>query len=165
MEKPLAFTTTLPAKLIRRVEPILFSALRLAPFPPQKFLLERLLKQFLLEPITEGDLEFLSNRVLKISVEDAGIGWRLSYLNGQLKILPLNGSSDATISGTAKAFVLLASRQEDPDTLFFRRELSIEGDTELGLELKNLLDSVELDALPSVLQQTLSGAGKLAAAI
>lgn len=165
MEKSLPFTTTLPAKLIHHVEPILFSALRFAPFTPQKLLLEKLLKQFLLEPIADGDLEFLSNRVLKISVEDAGVGWRLSYLNGQLRILPLNGASDVTICGKARTFVLLASRQEDPDTLFFRRELSIEGDTELGLEVKNLLDGVELESLPSILQHTLSGAGKLAASV
>lgn len=163
MEKSLPFTTTLPAKLIHHVEPILFSALRFAPFTPQKLLLEKLLKQFLLEPIADGDLEFLSNKVLKISVEDAGVGWRLSYLNGHLKIFPVNGPSDATISGKARAFVLLASRQEDPDTLFFRRELNIEGDTELGLNVKNLLDSVELNTLPSALQQMISGIGKLAA--
>ena len=35
-------------------------------------------------------------------------------------------------------------RQEDPDTLFFHRRLSIEGDTELGLLVKNLLDRIEL---------------------
>ena len=162
MEKPLPITVALPVKLFRHAEPILFSALRLAPFPPQKFILERLLKQFLLEPIMDGDLEFLTNRVLKISVEDAGIGWRLSYLNDKITILPLHGPSDATISGKARAFVLMASRQEDPDTLFFRSDLSIEGDTELSLEVKNLLDSVELDALPHLLQKTLSGAGKLA---
>jgi len=34
-------------------------------------------------------------------------------------------------------------REEDPDTLFFKRKLQIEGDTELGLITKNLLDSVE----------------------
>jgi O2-independent ubiquinone biosynthesis accessory factor UbiT len=151
-------------KLINHVEPLLFIAARAAPFRPQKFVLERLLKQLLLEPIADGDLEFLSRKTLKISVVDAGIGWRLSYPNGQLMIQPLNGPADATITGNAKSFILLASRQEDPDTLFFRRKLSIEGDTELGLEVKNLLDSVELDVLPSVLQQTLSGAGKLAAA-
>jgi len=156
---------TLATKLINHVEPLLFGAVKFAPFFPQKFVLERLLKQLLLEPIADGDLEFLSRKTLKISVTDIGIGWRLSYHNGQVVIQTLNGPADATISGNAKAFILLASRKEDPDTLFFRRELSIEGDTELGLEVKNLLDSVELDALPLVLQQTLSGAGKLAAAI
>ena len=32
-------------------------------------------------------------------------------------------------------------RLEDPDTLFFSRRLVIEGDTELGLALKNALDA------------------------
>ena len=33
--------------------------------------------------------------------------------------------------------------EDDPDTLFFNRDLSIEGDTELGLVVKNMLDAVE----------------------
>jgi predicted lipid carrier protein YhbT len=43
--------------------------------------------------------------------------------------------------------VLLARRQEDPDTLFFSRRLSMEGDTELGLLVKNTLDAIELPVL------------------
>ena len=41
--------------------------------------------------------------------------------------------------------LLLATRREDPDTLFFNRRLNIEGDTETGLHVKNLLDSLEYD--------------------
>lgn len=36
----------------------------------------------------------------------------------------------------------LILQQVDPDTLFFRRKLLITGDTEIGLQLKNLLDTV-----------------------
>jgi predicted lipid carrier protein YhbT len=39
-------------------------------------------------------------------------------------------------------------REEDPDTLFFNRKLIIEGDTELGLIVKNLLDSVDWSTTP-----------------
>ena len=46
------------------------------------------------------------------------------------------------------AFLQLVARQEDPDTLFFNRELLIEGDTELGLVVKNMLDAVEWPKLP-----------------
>lgn len=49
------------------------------------------------------------------------------------------------IRGTFEDFWLLATRAEDPDTLFFNRRLSIEGDTETGLILKNLLDGLEYD--------------------
>ena len=42
---------------------------------------------------------------------------------------------------------MLATRSEDSDTLFFQRRLSLEGSTELGLQLKNLLDGIEMDPL------------------
>jgi predicted lipid carrier protein YhbT len=51
---------------------------------------------------------------------------------------------DLTISASAHDFVLLAQRKEDPDTLFFSRRLAMEGDTELGLMVKNTIDAIEL---------------------
>jgi predicted lipid carrier protein YhbT len=51
---------------------------------------------------------------------------------------------DLAISATAYDFLMLGTRQEDPDTLFFSRRLLVEGDTELGLIAKNTLDAVEL---------------------
>jgi predicted lipid carrier protein YhbT len=45
--------------------------------------------------------------------------------------------------GELHAYLKLLTRQEDPDTLFFNRQLSIEGDTELGLAIKNLLDGID----------------------
>lgn len=55
--------------------------------------------------------------------------------------------ADVTYSARAEDFLRLALRLEDPDTLFFDRRLIIEGDTELGLAAKNLLDAVELEAV------------------
>ncbi len=52
--------------------------------------------------------------------------------------------ADLTLSATAHDFLLLAQRQQDPDTLFFNRRLSMEGDTELGLVV---LDAIELPVL------------------
>lgn len=52
-----------------------------------------------------------------------------------------------TFSASAEDFVRLALQLEDPDTLFFNRRLRIEGDTDLGLTAKNLLDGVELEAM------------------
>lgn len=57
-------------------------------------------------------------------------------------------SADVSISGSFDAFLKLAAQRVDPDTLFFQRELLIEGDTELGLELKNLFDRVDLFEWP-----------------
>ena len=47
--------------------------------------------------------------------------------------------------GKLEDFWLLATRREDPDTLFFNRRLAIEGDTETGLYVKNMLDALEFD--------------------
>jgi predicted lipid carrier protein YhbT len=52
------------------------------------------------------------------------------------------------MSGQLHAFLLMLARREDPDTLFFQRLLAIEGDTALGLEIKNFLDRLEWEALP-----------------
>jgi hypothetical protein len=43
------------------------------------------------------------------------------------------------------AFLQMLAPQQDPDMLFFHRRLAIEGDTELGLVVKNLLDRIDWD--------------------
>ncbi len=43
---------------------------------------------------------------------------------------------------TLRDYAALALRREDPDSLFFTRRLVLEGDTELGLALKNALDAL-----------------------
>jgi len=59
----------------------------------------------------------------------------------------LSGTSLANciISGNLESFIQLITTQQDPDTLFFNRELNIEGETETGVHIKNLLDSLEYD--------------------
>ena len=52
------------------------------------------------------------------------------------------------MSGNIHDFLLMLTRKEDPDTLFFQRRLSIQGDTGLGLSVKNFLDSIDWDSLP-----------------
>ncbi|EEX65494.1 putative lipid carrier protein [Vibrio metoecus] len=78
--------------------------------------------------------------------------WFISYQNEQLVVADAPVQEDVSFSGSLNDLVLIAGRKEDPDTLFFQRRLSIEGDTELGLEVKNLMDSVDLQQLPKPLQ-------------
>ena len=62
------------------------------------------------------------------------------------RLLPTSpGRADVCISGNIDDFWKLASRREDPDTLFFSRRLCIEGDTETGVHIKNLLDALDYD--------------------
>ncbi|MCR4346711.1 MAG: SCP2 sterol-binding domain-containing protein [Sulfuricaulis sp.] len=71
------------------------------------------------------------------------------------------GLADVRISGKVEDFWQLATRREDPDTLFFNRRLCIEGDTETGVHVKNLLDALDYDweaHFRDVLGETLGGA-------
>ncbi|MDR3323341.1 MAG: SCP2 sterol-binding domain-containing protein [Zoogloeaceae bacterium] len=83
-------------------------------------------------------------RTLCATVEDGGAEALFTCKNGVF--LPLFSSAapaDVCFRGELHALLKLLTRQEDPDTLFFNRQLSIEGDTELGLAIKNLLDALE----------------------
>jgi predicted lipid carrier protein YhbT len=46
------------------------------------------------------------------------------------------------VAAPAESYWRLAEGTEDADTLFFERKLVMEGDTELGLLLKNTLDAI-----------------------
>ena len=46
------------------------------------------------------------------------------------------------IAATADSYLRLLRGEDDPDRLFFERVLVMEGDTELGLVLKNTLDAI-----------------------
>jgi predicted lipid carrier protein YhbT len=60
--------------------------------------------------------------------------------------------------------LLLASRLEDADTLFFQRRLQVVGDTELGLAVRNLLDQLPWDTIPLGLRVALNRGARLARA-
>lgn len=90
-----------------------------------------------------GDLDFLAGHVVRIELRDAGVVLGVSLHERRLIAVEAGQSAAVRISGDAHAFLLLASRREDPDSLFFQRRLRIEGATELGLHLKNFLDAWE----------------------
>jgi len=110
-------------------------------------------------PIAEGDFDFLQDRCLKIHVTDIDLSVYISFDGRQLTATSPR-HVDVAFQGDSKALLQLASRQEDPDTLFFQRRLMIEGDTELGLGIKNLLDALELEQLPIPVQHLAQLAGR-----
>lgn len=86
----------------------------------------------------------LSGKKLRIKVTDAKLSFDFQWNNGRFQACGSQGEPDLTISASAHDFLLLARREEDPDTLFFSRRLAMEGDTELGLLVKNTLDAIDL---------------------
>ena len=95
-----------------------------------------------------GDVrQFLLNKKLRIHVRDARLTFDFAWTGQRFAACPRQQATDLTLSASAHDFLRLAQRQEDPDTLFFSRRMSIEGDTELGLVVKNALDALELPVL------------------
>lgn len=89
----------------------------------------------------------LSGKRLEVRVRDAGM--TLAFSLGQRGFRPLGqgGPADLVITANARDFLALALREEDPDSLFFSRRLLMEGDTELGLLVKNTLDGMDWSGL------------------
>lgn len=131
---------------------------KMTPFAIQKKVMLDGLAMVFKEALEDGDFEFLEDRWLKVEVRDLGLQWYISYQDEQLVVSEHAEQEDVSFSGECNDLVLIAARKEDPDTLFFQRRLRIEGDTELGLEVKNLMDSIDLELLPApvkfVLQQS-----------
>jgi len=99
--------------------------------------------------LPEDSLALLEGRSFLIDVLDSGGHACFTYRSGLFRPLFTRPElPDLAFRANLSAFLQLLARQEDPDTLFFNRELSIEGDTELGLVVKNMLDAVEWPKLP-----------------
>ena len=82
------------------------------PAAPPSFLLAQLLDRLLWTRLPVDVRAALAGRCIELRVSDFGL--RLRLMRGE----------------------------EDPDRLFFERALVMEGDTELGLVIKNTLDAI-----------------------
>lgn len=104
-----------------------------------------------LKLLPEDSLELFEGRSFLVNVLDTGGRACFTYRDGLFRPLFSEPETpDLSFGANLSAFLQMALRQEDPDTLFFNRDLSIEGDTELGLVAKNMLDAVEWPKLPSL---------------
>lgn len=116
-----------------------------------------------LSPLRGGDaLEFVDGRRLGIEVADLDLRWTLELRDGRLHASA--AAAEATVRGSLTDLLLLASRLEDADTLFFQRRLVLTGDTELGLTLRNVLDRLPWEEIPLGLRIVLNRAARLARA-
>ncbi len=112
---------------------------------------------------TLGELDWSAayGKRFRVHVKDVGLSMYLSVHEHGLRPEKA-GPVDVTFTASAEDFARLSLRLEDPDTLFFNRRLLIEGDTDLGLTLKNLLDAVDWDELA---RRMPLGLGRLAGAL
>lgn len=130
---------------MRLIPTLLQFPLHLIPDDVHAFFLSRCCNHLLKGQGLAQRLREIDGKSLCISIEDAGCRFFFDIRAGRLHALYSPAAVDVTISGNSDAFWKLATEQEDADTLFFRRSLCVEGETETGVHIKNLLDSLEYD--------------------
>ena len=154
-----------PSQTAFLIPPLIGSALGRLPAYPGSALLAAALNLALAPRLAADVLQLLHGRKLRIHVRDAQS--KFDFLWNGRRFTPGHWGAapvDLTIGANALDFLLLAQRQQDPDTLFFDRRLTMEGDTELGLVVKNTLDALELPVidlqrwLPPALRSRLAAA-------
>lgn len=157
-------TPILPRLLLRAFPPPTRWAPLLRQLPPawQGPLLEAAVARVLEPPLRAGLLDFMQGRRLGIEVCDLGLRWVLALQGDRLRAT--QEPADATVRGSATDLLLLASRLEDADTLFFQRRLELTGDTELGLTVRNLLDRLPWEEVPLGVRILLDRAARTARA-
>ncbi len=122
--------------------------LALVPLPLKTTAITSAMNVMFATPLEAGELEFLAQRVMNIFVTDAGLRFSVRLDQDKLRAGNAVAAADVTIEGTVYTFLLLATRKQDADTLFFHRQLKTSGNTELGLYVKNFLDGLEPESLP-----------------
>lgn len=126
-----------------RVPPPLAAVVSRLPQWPHSAMLAAGLNLLLRPLLIEDARTALRGRVVLIGIADTGIDCRVRL--AALGFVPVlaRGAPDVSIRASVYDYWLLARRVEDADSLFFARRLIMEGDTELGLVVKNALDAVE----------------------
>ena len=137
MQNPATATTPVPAPLARALERL--------PRYPGSVLFVTGLNLVLARHLHPDTLRMLEGRSLRIEVADARLRFDYTWRGRSFRAAQHGAATpDLTLRADAMDFYRLLQRTEDPDTLFFSRRLVIEGDTELGLMVKNTLDSIDL---------------------
>ena len=124
----------LPFRLLQALDPRV-------PFALKRRLVEPWLNRAFARPLAEGEFDDLEGRRVALAIDGPDIS--LTFILDSQRLALSKEPGEVTIRGGWREFLCLATRREDPDSLFFQRRLVIEGDTELGLTVKNLLDGLE----------------------
>lgn len=139
-----------------RIAPLL----RLLPRCWSRRALEAAMARVLEMPLREDAFDFMRGRRLGVEVADLDLGWVVELHDGRLRTV--GAPAEASVRGSAADLLLLASRLEDADTLFFQRRLVVTGEPELGLSVRDLLDRLPWEGVPLGLHIALDRGARLA---
>lgn len=139
-----------PRSWLRWLPPPARLAPLLALVPPRlrQRAFERAAMHALSAAFADGALADLRGRRIGVEIADLEQRFVVEVLDRQLVVLDPVAMPDACVRGTLTDLLQLASRSEDADTLFFQRRLTLTGDVELGLRVRNLLDQLPWEQIP-----------------
>jgi predicted lipid carrier protein YhbT len=112
------------------------------PTTPPSFVAAQVLDRLLWPRLPDDARDALSGHCIELRVTDLGLRLRLRLSPLGFTAAGEQGQPALRISASSTSYLRLARGEEDPDRLFFERALVMEGDTELGLVLKNTLDAI-----------------------
>ena len=125
-------------RLALRLRPLL----ERLPMQPPALALAVALNRWLLPRLPADARAALSGHVVQIAVTDLGLVLALQLEARGFHLAPARAPIALRIAAAAPVYWRLLRGQDDADRLFFERALVMEGDTELGLVLKNTLDAI-----------------------
>lgn len=128
----------LSSTLTGRLRPLL----RRLPMQPPTQALALALNRWLLPKLPADARTALSGRAVQIDIIDLGLSLRLLLDQRGFIGAPRGAPIALRIAAETPNYWRLLRGLDDADRLFFERALVMEGDTELGLVLKNTLDAI-----------------------
>ena len=140
-------------KMVVNSVSLLSIAHRIMPTKVENYFVLHQVKRLSQPFMDDGEIDFLDNKIVEVELRDLSAKWYSTKIGQELMMLNVENAQaispkpDVVFSASVDALVLMASQKVDPDTLFFNRKLKITGDTELGLEIKNLFDQFDLELL------------------
>jgi predicted lipid carrier protein YhbT len=129
-----AFLAPLHRRVVQLVERL--------PVTPPSFVAARVLDRVLLPRLPADARQALDRRFVELCVTDFGLRVRLQLTPTGFALAGERGEVALRILATGSSYLRLLRGEDDPDRMFFERTLVMEGDTELGLVLKNTLDAI-----------------------
>jgi O2-independent ubiquinone biosynthesis accessory factor UbiT len=112
------------------------------PVQPPSLLAACWLDRVLWPRLDNGQRQALSGRVVELELLEPGLRVRLWLGPTGFGVAPAGHAVALRIQAQSLALWRLVRGEDDADRLFFERALVMEGDTELGLILKNTLDAI-----------------------
>jgi predicted lipid carrier protein YhbT len=134
-------SSTWPAPLQALQRAAATAVSRLPPHP-SAWLAARLLDRVLLPRLPADARAALAGACVELRVIDLGLRVRLRLGPRGFEAAPWQGEAALRIRAPAASYARLGRGEDDPERLFFERALVMEGDSELGLVLKNTLDAI-----------------------